>query len=151
MDDDWQLAPAENGTLLHFHGSGHTGGDIQFGPDGLLYIPIGDLTPPSPPDANMAAQDLGQLGGKILRIDVDRKDPGLPYRIPENNPFVDLEGARPEVWAYGFRNPWKLCFHPDADEVWLGDVGWEMWEMVHRVVRGGNYGWSIMELSLIHI
>ena len=93
----------------------------------------------------MAAQDLGQLGGKILRIDVDRKDPGLPYRIPEDNPFVDLEGARPEVWAYGFRNPWKLCFHPDTDEVWLGDVGWEMWEMVHRVVRGGNYGWSITE------
>ena len=145
MEEDWKLAPAENGTLLHFHGEGHTGGDIQFGPDGLLYIPIGDLTPPSPPDANMAGQDLGQLGGKILRIDVDGKDPGLPYRIPEDNPFVDLEGVRPEVWAYGFRNPWKLCFHPDADEVWLGDVGWELWEMVHRVVEGGNYGWSIME------
>ena len=142
MDEEWKLAPASNGTLLHFHGEGHTGGDIQFGPDGLLYIPIGDLAPPSPPDANMAGQDLGQLGGKILRIDVDGKDPDLPYRIPEDNPFVDLEGARPEVWAYGFRNPWKLCFHPEADEVWLGDVGWELWEMVRRVVKGGCYGWA---------
>jgi glucose/arabinose dehydrogenase/mono/diheme cytochrome c family protein len=145
MDEGWTLTSIADGTLLRFHGEGHTGGDIQFGPDGLLYVPIGDLTPPSPPDANLAGQDLGQLGGKILRIDVDGKDPGLPYRIPKDNPFVDLEGVRSEVWAYGFRNPWKLCFHPETGELWLGDVGWELWEMVHRVVEGGNYGWSIME------
>ena len=78
--------------------------------------------------------------GKILRIDVDGKDPGLPYRIPEDNPFVDLEGSGPRYGPTDFAIP-ELCFHPDADEVWLGDVGWELWKMVHRVVEG-NYGWS---------
>jgi glucose/arabinose dehydrogenase len=145
MTADWHLAPGGQKVLFHFPGSGHTGGDIQFGPDGMLYIPIGDLTPPSPPDANRSGQNLSHIASKILRIDVNREDPGLPYHIPEDNPFVNLQGARPEIWAYGFRNPWKLSFHPQTGELWVGDVGWEMWEMVHHVVKGGNYGWSIME------
>jgi glucose/arabinose dehydrogenase len=145
MDADWQLVPGSQKVFLNFPGNGHTGGDIQFGPDGMLYIPIGDLTPPSPPDANRSGQNLSHIASKILRIDVNSEDPGLPYHIPRDNPFIDLQGARPEIWAYGFRNPWKLSFHPTTGDLWVGDVGWEMWEMIHRVVKGGNYGWSTME------
>ena len=145
MNADGGLIPDSQKSYLRYTGNGHTGGDIQFGPDGMLYLPIGDLTPPSPPDGNLSGQNMSHLAGKILRIDIDHQDPGLPYAIPEDNPFVGLEGARPEIWAYGFRNPWKLCFHPESGEVWTGDVGWEIWEMVYRVEKGGNYGWSIME------
>jgi len=145
MDADWRTVPGSQKVFLHFPGNGHTGGDIQFGPDGMLYIPIGDLTPPSPPDGNLSGQNLGDIASTILRIDINRKDPGLPYAIPKDNPFVNLEGARPEIWAYGLRNPWKLSFHPESGDLWVGDVGWEKWEMVHRVEKGGNYGWSTME------
>lgn len=145
MRTDGSLESESRKSFLRYPGNGHTGGDIQFGPDGMLYLPIGDLTPPSPPDGNLSGQNMSHLAGKILRIDIDNQDPGLPYAIPKDNPFVDLEGARPEIWAYGFRNPWKLTFHPESGEVWTGDVGWEMWEMVYRVEKGGNYGWSIME------
>jgi putative heme-binding domain-containing protein len=68
-----------------------------------------------------------------------------PYRIPEDNPFVDLEGARPEVWAYGFRNPWRMSFDRKRGDLWVGDVGWQLWEMIYRVEPGGNYGWAITE------
>lgn len=145
MDDAFKIIPGSEENLVQIEGSGHTGGDIQFGPDGLLYFTIGDLAAPSPPDPHNYGQNLATLASKISRIDVDRRDPGLPYGIPADNPFVHLEGARPEIWAYGFRNPWKISFHPLSGEVWLGDVGWEIWEMVHRVEKGGNYGWSIME------
>ncbi len=145
VDTNGSVLPGSRVRLMHFPADGHTGGDIQFGPDGMLYVPIGDLVPPSPPDSKKAAQDLGQIAGKILRIDVDGKDSELPYGIPKDNPFLGVEGARPEVWAYGLRNPWKIAFHPENGELWLGDVGWEQWEMVHRIEKGGNYGWSVME------
>ncbi|MCZ6673263.1 MAG: PQQ-dependent sugar dehydrogenase [Verrucomicrobia bacterium] len=145
MNDSLQIIPGSEVNLVRILGNGHMGGDIQFGPDGMLFFTIGDLAPPSPPDPNNAGQNLGTLAGKINRIDVDRQDPGLPYHIPEDNPFVNVEGARPEIWAYGFRNPWKISFHPESGEIWTGDVGWEIWEMVYRVEKGGNYGWSIME------
>ena len=118
---------------------------MHFGPDGMLYFTVGDLAPPSPPDPENAGQDMTNLASTLVRIDVDHQDAGLAYRIPKDNPFINEEGARPEIWAYGFRNPWKFCFKPGTDEIWLGDVGWEIWEMVHRVQKGGNYGWSIME------
>lgn len=145
MDSNWKIVTGSQVVLLDFPSEGHTGGDIQFGPDGMLYVPIGDLSPPSPPDPNLSGQDLGQIASKILRIDVNGKDPGLPYRIPKDNPFLGVEGARPEIWAYGFRNPWKISFHPRTGDLWVGDVGWELWEMVYRVEKGGNYGWSVME------
>ncbi|MBT5170598.1 MAG: hypothetical protein HOI15_11050 [Opitutales bacterium] len=145
MDRNWQVVAGSQEELMNFPAAGHTGGDIQFGPDGFLYVPIGDLAPPSPPDSNLSGQDLSQIASKILRIDVDGRDPGLSYRIPKDNPFLEVEGARPEIWAYGFRNPWKLTFHPQTGELWVGDVGWELWEMVYRVEKGGNYGWSVME------
>lgn len=145
MNSNLKLVSGSEKTLLDFPAAGHSGGDIQFGPDGMLYVPIGDLSPPSPPDPNLSGQDLSQIASKILRIDVDGKDAGLPYRIPKDNPFLGVEGARPEIWAYGFRNPWKLSFHPRTGDLWVGDVGWELWEMVYRVEKGGNYGWSVME------
>ncbi|HEX4589604.1 MAG TPA: PQQ-dependent sugar dehydrogenase, partial [Gemmataceae bacterium] len=124
---------------------GHNGGDLHFGPDGCLYISTGDATSPNPPDKFKVGQDVTSLLSKILRIDVDHADGDGPYSVPKDNPFVDLKGARPEVWAFGFRNPWRMSFDRKTGQLWVGDVGWELWEMVHRVERGGNYGWSIVE------
>ena len=81
----------------------------------------------------------------VLRIDVDHKDAGKEYAIPKDNPFVGLPDVRPEIWAFGFRNPWKMSFDRKTGDLWVGDVGWELWEMVYRVKKGGNYGWSIKE------
>jgi len=145
LDDSLRIVPESREDIISCGAGGHNGGDIQFGPDGLLYIPVGDLAPPDPPDPNNDGQNLATLAGAISRIDVDRRDPGLPYGIPKDNPFVDMEGARPEIWAFGFRNPWKMDFHPETSNVWLGDVGWELYEMVHRVEKGGNHGWSVVE------
>ncbi len=131
--------------LLTFLGGGHNGGDLHFGPDGFLYISTGDGTSPNPPDARNTGQDISDLESSILRIDVDHAEGGKPYKVPEDNPFVKTPGARPEVWAYGFRNPWRMGFDRVTGDLWVGDVGWELWEMVYRVQRGGNYGWSIME------
>src|SRR5205807_2142547 len=78
-------------------------------------------------------------------IDVNRKENGKNYAVPKDNPFITLKGARPEVWAYGFRNPWRMSFDRQTGELFVGDVGWDLWEMVHRVEKGGNYGWSAME------
>ena len=76
---------------------------------------------------------------------MDHKDEGKNYAVPKDNPFVATKGARPEVWAYGFRNPWRMSFDRQTGELFVGDVGWELWETVHRVEKGGNYGWSAME------
>jgi putative heme-binding domain-containing protein len=81
----------------------------------------------------------------ILRIDVDHRDKGMHYAVPKDNPFVGLKGARPEVWAYGLRNPWRMSFDSETGALYVGDVGWELWESVHRVEKGGNFGWSAME------
>ncbi|MCZ6672734.1 MAG: PQQ-dependent sugar dehydrogenase [Verrucomicrobia bacterium] len=145
MDDHLKIIPASEEIIISFDGGGHNGGDVQFGPDGLLYFPIGDLASPSPPDPYNEGQKMSTLASTIVRIDIDHQDSGLAYHIPEDNPFVGIEGIRPEIWAFGFRNPWKMCFDPEYGDIWTGDVGWEMWEMVYRVEKGGNYGWSIME------
>lgn len=140
-----QCDPASERLLLKWKTGGHNGGCLKFGPDGYLYISTGDGASPSPPDPYDTGQSLDDLKSAILRIDVDRADEGRPYGIPEDNPFVGLEGARPEIWAYGLRNPWKMNFDRVTGDLWLGDVGWESWEMVQRVERGGNHGWSVME------
>ena len=141
---------ASSETLLAtWDGGGHGGGSLHFGPDGYLYVSVGDGQPPNPPDAYNTGQDLSDLEASVLRIDVDRTQGRLKYAIPADNPFVDLPGARKEIWAYGFRNPWKMCFHPTNGSLWTGDVGWEMIEMVYKVDRGANYGWSIMEGSQV--
>jgi putative heme-binding domain-containing protein len=113
----------------------------------MLYISSGDAADPNPPDPFNTGQDVSDLLSSILRIDVDRRDANKNYAIPADNPFVDLKEARPEVWAYGFRNPWRMSFDRQTKELFVGDVGWELWEMVHRVQKGGNYGWSATEGS----
>ena len=131
--------------VLTFLQGGHNGGDIHFGPDSMLYISTGDAASPNPPDPLDTGQDISDLLSSILRINVDRKDPGRNYAVPKDNPFGHLKGARPEVWAYGFRNPWRMSFDSRTGELFVGDVGWELWESIHRVEKGGNYGWAAME------
>ena len=132
-------------TILTFLSGGHNGCCLKFGPDGCLYISTGDGGPANPPDILKTGQNLGDLLSSILRIDVDRTDPGLAYHIPADNPFVSLAGARGEVWAYGLRNPWRMSFDRKTGDLWVGDVGWELWELLDRIERGGNYGWAVLE------
>jgi uncharacterized repeat protein (TIGR03806 family) len=132
-------------TIITWPSGGHNGCCLKFGPDGCLYISTGDGAPANPPDTKKAGQDVTNLLSCILRIDVDHADDGRNYRIPSDNPFVDFKDARGEIWAYGFRNPWRMSFDRETGDLWVGDVGWELWEMLDRVERGGNYGWAVTE------
>jgi putative heme-binding domain-containing protein len=133
--------------VLTWLSGGHNGASMQFGADGYLYVSTGDAEVPSPPDPRNTGQDVTDLLSSILRIDVDKQEAGLGYAIPSDNPFVQTPNVRPEIWAYGFRNPWKMSFDRVTGRLWCGDVGWELWEMIHLVEKGGNYGWSAMEAS----
>jgi len=124
-------------------GEDHWGGCLKFGPDGCLYFSAGDGS--SYADGFQTGQDISDLNASILRIDVDRSDLLRPYTIPKDNPFVDLKGARGEVWAYGLRNVWKMSFDRKDGHLWAGDVGQDLWEMIHRIEKGGNCGWSVTE------
>ncbi len=121
----------------------HNGGAIRFGPDGLLYLGLGDGGSAGDPQGN--AQDLGTLLGKIIRIDVRNASAGQGYRIPPDNPFVDRPGAKGEIWAYGLRNPWRMAFDRSTGTLWVADVGQGAVEEVSVVHRGNNLGWKIME------
>jgi len=116
--------------------SNHNGGMIAFGPDGRLYAGIGDGG--SGGDPHDHGQNLDTLLGKILRVTADGA-------APPDNPFVGRAGARPEIWAYGMRNPWRFSFDRETAALWVADVGQNKWEEIDRVVKGGNYGWRVYE------
>lgn len=137
------IDPASEVVIIEWDSNGHNGGAVDFGGDGMLYVTSGDGTGDS--DTNLRGQDLSELTSKVLRIDVDRTDPGKNYAVPPDNPFVGREGVRPETWAYGFRNPWRMCYDGALDQLWVGQNGQDLWESAVLVRRGANYGWSVME------
>jgi glucose/arabinose dehydrogenase len=123
----------------------HNGGQLAFGPDGYLYIATGDGGSGGDPQNN--GQNLGTLLGKLLRIDVS----GDKYTVPKDNPFVNRSGARPEIWAYGLRNPWRFSFDRRTGDLFVADVGQNQFEEVNfqpRASKGGeNYGWRLKEAA----
>lgn len=144
-EDPDQADPASEVVLMEFPQPfvNHDGGQIAFGPDGFLYIAIGDGG--SANDPLNAGQDLRSLLGSILRIDVDTPDEGREYGIPETNPFAGNSHYRGEIWAWGLRNPWRFSFDEETGRLWCADVGQNLYEEIDIIEKGGNYGWRIME------
>jgi uncharacterized repeat protein (TIGR03806 family) len=129
--------------ILKWPSGGHNGGCLRFGPDGMLYLSTGDSSGIA--DGLQTGQDLSVISGKILRIDVSKEADGKAYRVPPDNPFVGVPGARPELWAYGIRQCWRISFDTATGDLWAGEVGQDLWDMVLKIEKGGNYGWSVNE------
>ncbi len=131
-------------TIPHPTNTNHNGGQLQFGPDGYLYLGTGDGGSGGDPPNN--AQNTGVLLGKMLRLDVDQ---GEPYAIPPSNPFVGPGNPRDEIWSIGLRNPWRFSFDRLTGDLWIGDVGQDAWEEVDREAAGSagglNWGWDCYE------
>ena len=140
-----RIDPGSERVIIEWDSNGHDGGDLAFGPDGYLYHAAGDGSADS--DANLRGQDITHLNSTMIRLDVDHPSQGRNYSIPPDNPFINFPGARPEIWAYGFRNPWRLTFDRHTGQLWVGQNGQDAWEQVYIVHRGENYGWSVYEGS----
>lgn len=142
----YKTKPESKLEIIAWPSNGHDGGGIHFGPkDGYLYASTGDGSSDS--DTYGSGQDISDIPGSVIRIDVDHTDPGRAYSIPRDNPFLGFPGARPELWAYGLRNPWKLDFDESNGQLWVGANGQDLWETVHLIKRGDNHGWPIYEGS----
>lgn len=137
--------PDSEERILEWPSDGHDGGAAVFGHDGMLYVAIGDGSSDS--DDKLTAQDGGNLLGKILRIDVDHPTSEMKYAIPSDNPFLDVEGVRGEIWSLGHRNPWRMTVDSKTGGLWVGNNGQDLWEYAHLLKRGDNCGWSIYEGS----
>ena len=144
-EEPLRVDTASEEVLMTWPSGGHNGCAIRFDSKGLLYFSTGDGARPFPPDEYNVSQNLSDLRSSICRIDVDHPSDGRNYSIPVDNPFVNVPEARGEIFAYGFRNPWRFTIVPETDQILCGDVGWELWELIFDVKRGGNYGWSIFE------
>ena len=141
--------------IIEWDSNGHNGGDMAFGLDGMMYVGSGDGSTDS--DADRVGQKLTTLRAKILRIDVDHPDEDVPndgqhYSVPKDNPIFDegsliatVEDARPETYAYGLRQPWRIVIDQATGQIWVGNQGQDLWEQVYLIERGANYGWSILE------
>jgi len=134
---------ASEKVIFEWPNGGHNGGCLRFGPDGYLYLVTGDGSGIA--DERVIGQDLSSVFAKLLRIDVDHPAPGKAYGIPVDNPFVNTPGALPETYAYGLRQLWRFSFDRASGDLWGGEVGQDLWEMIYRIQKGGNYGWSVQE------
>ncbi len=146
--DPFQADPSTATTILQVEqpARNHNGGGIAFGPDGYLYIGLGDGGNQGDPEGN--GQNPGTLLGSILRIDIDNTSAEKPYAIPADNPFVDDPTAQPEIWSYGFRNPWRFSFDRETGDLWIGDVGQNNYEEIDLQPAGDggmNFGWNLSE------
>ncbi|MBC7967208.1 MAG: PQQ-dependent sugar dehydrogenase, partial [Fuerstia sp.] len=139
------IDPKSETVIITWPSGGHNAGCLRFGIDGMLYIATGDGSGPNPPDGLTTGQVVTDLLGAILRIDVDHPVNGMNYSIPADNAFANHPTARPEIFGYGLRNPWKFGIDRKTGEVYVADNGWETWEMIHLVGNGTNCGWPIME------
>src|SRR5438874_49730 len=135
--------PASAQPVIEWPSHGHNGGAVCFGTDGMLYVTSGDGTSDS--DLNLMGQRTDALLAKVLRIDVDHPDDDKPYSVPKDNPFVGNAAFRPETWAYGLRNPWRIACDPVTGQVWVGNNGQDLWEQAYLIRKGENYGWSVVE------
>ena len=121
----------------------HNGGQLAFGPDGYLYVGLGDGGGSGDRFGN--GQNPATLLGSILRINVATASEGERYRVPADNPLAGVADARPEIWAYGLRNPWRFSFDAQTGALWAADVGQNSWEEIDLIEKGLNYGWNVME------
>jgi uncharacterized repeat protein (TIGR03806 family) len=141
----YRLDPKSETLIIEWPSDGHNGGALAFGKDGMLYVTSGDGTSDS--DTHIVGQDLSKLTAKVLRLDVDHPDPGKAYSVPKDNPFVGQKNIRPETWAYGLRNPWRMTVDEKTGHIWVGNNGQDLWEQAYFIEKGANYGWSVMEGS----